>query len=66
MSESAASENYQIVVTIGKHAIVIFPGEEVDLGIIGDDEVIATRRSLTASGIKLEAFRLKANDPMLS
>ena len=63
ISQFGADRNIQVVVCIGKRAIVVFPDAEVDLGIIADDERIVTRRSKSGTGIKLEALKLRADDP---
>ena len=66
LSEFGAEQNHQVVVTIARRAIVIFPDRDVDLGIIADDERIITRRSRSAAGIVLEALKLKADDPLIA
>ena len=41
----------------------ILPDRDVDLGPIGDDEMIVTEETRTARGIQLNAVKLKRNDP---
>lgn len=48
---------------IGLRAIVILPDRDVDLGPIGDDEMVVTEETRTARGIQLNAVKLKRRDP---
>jgi hypothetical protein len=43
-------------------AIVILPDREVDLGPVGDDEVVVTRERRTPRGLELDAIKLKRDD----
>ena len=62
-----ASRNmHQVVVCIGKRSIVIFPDREVDLGMVADDERIITSETRTAAGMRLDALKLKADDPRIA
>ncbi|RTM05672.1 MAG: hypothetical protein EKK31_15020 [Hyphomicrobiales bacterium] len=65
-SKMAAAQMHQVVVCIGKQAIVIFPDREVDLGQVADDERIMSVETRTAGGLKLDAIKLKADDPRLA
>ncbi|MCA1494610.1 hypothetical protein I6F11_27395 [Ensifer sp. NBAIM29] len=62
----ASEQMHQVVVCIGKRAIVIFPDREVDLGIVADDERIITSERRSAAGLKLDALKLKADDPRIA
>lgn len=55
--------HHQVVVYIGKRTIVILPDREVDLGIVADDEIIVTGERRTPSGMELDAFKMKKDDP---
>jgi hypothetical protein len=55
----------RIVVRVGSRFHVIFPDRDVDLGPVGDDEVIFTGERQTPTGKKLGAFVLKKDDPRL-
>jgi len=44
---------HRVVVRAGRRAIVILSHEDVDLGIIGDDELIVTGETKTPFGRKL-------------
>jgi hypothetical protein len=62
----AARQMHQVVVYIADRAIVIFPAADVDLGIIEADDRIVTREKRYGSYVKLEALKLKANDPRIA
>jgi hypothetical protein len=62
----AADNNHQVVVYNGNRCTVVFPHEEVDLGVVHADEHIITRQISTQNGIVLEALKLKADDPQLA
>jgi hypothetical protein len=59
----AVPKRDQVVVCIGRRAIVILPDEDVDLGIIGDDELIVTRERNTPIGVELAPMKIKRDDP---
>ena len=65
-AQSAAADMTQLVVTIGNRAIVILPDEDVDLGPVSSDERIITAEVKTPFGLKLEAMKLKADDPRIA
>lgn len=60
----AAPHQGQVVVTINMRSIVILPTEDVDLGIVGEDELIVTGETRTPSGIRLRAFKIHRDDPL--
>jgi hypothetical protein len=62
-SRRAVAGRAQVIVMIGLRAIVILPDRDVDLGLIGDDEMIVTEETRTARGIQLNAVKLKRKDP---
>jgi hypothetical protein len=55
-SRHAAGKQGQVVVTIGKRAIVIFPDRDIDLGVMGADELIVTGQRRSSEGAYLEAY----------
>ena len=59
----AVPKRDQVVVCIGRRAIVILPDKDVDLGVIGDDEEIVTREIETPTGFELRPMKIKPNDP---
>ena len=56
----------QVVVKIGDRAIVILPDQDVDLGIMADDDLIVTVEVETPSGLKLNALKMKLDDPRVT
>jgi hypothetical protein len=62
-AERAASQRGQVLVIVGKRSIMIFPDRDVDLGNVGDDELIVTGERQTLQGIALEAGTMKRDDP---
>ena len=48
---------------MGRNAHMIFPDRDVDLGIVGDDELIITGERRTPSGVRLEAYKMHKDDP---
>jgi hypothetical protein len=53
----------QVLVSIGKHTIVILPDRNVDLGEVESDELVITEGRPTPSGTVLQAFKIKRDDP---
>jgi hypothetical protein len=62
-AEWAAPHHGQVLVFVGKRAIMIFPDRDVDLGNVGDDELIVTGERQTPLGIGLDAYTMKKDDP---
>lgn len=62
----ASERMHQVVVCIGKRAIVVFPDREVDLGTVADDERIITSERRSVVGTRFEALKLKADDPRIA
>jgi hypothetical protein len=61
-SRRAVQGRGQVIVKLGLRAIVIFPHKEVDLGPVGDDEMVVTQEIRTPSGLELNAIKLKRDD----
>lgn len=59
----AARTRGQVVVYVGRRATAILPDRDVELGLMADDEVIATSVSITPAGATLDAFKLRRDDP---
>jgi hypothetical protein len=55
----AVAKKDQVVVYVGRRAIVILPNEDVDLGIIGEDEEIVTGERNTPIGLELRPLKMK-------
>lgn len=62
-AEAAAPYRGQIVAATGRHMYMILPNKDVDLGIIGDDDLIVTGERTTPFGVELDAFTIKKDDP---
>jgi hypothetical protein len=60
------SDHRQVVVYVGRRAIVILPNKDVDLGEVGEDEFIMTIGYRGPNGIEYEAIKLKHDDPRLA
>jgi hypothetical protein len=65
-SAAAAQQMHQVVVCIGKRAIVVLPDRDVDLGLVHDDDRIITWERRTATGKALDAVKMKADDPRIA
>jgi chemotaxis signal transduction protein len=61
-----AEQRGQVVVKIGRRAVVILPDRHVDLGIMSDDEVIVTAEKQTPNGLVLDALKMKLDDPRIA
>jgi hypothetical protein len=64
-SKLGSSEMHQIVVTLGRRAIVVLPDRDVDLGQIADDEQILVGEIRSGSGRRFEALKVRADDPRI-
>jgi hypothetical protein len=61
-SKIAAEAQTQVSVWIGMHAIVILPDRDVDLGVVGEDEVVVSTTNMTPGGPVLGAKKIKRSD----
>lgn len=61
----AGPDRVKVMVAIGARAIILLPDREVDLGILAQDERVATVRSETALGCRFDALKLHKDDPRL-
>jgi len=64
-SRAAAASRGQVIVRIGKRAIVVFPDRDAEVGLVEDDECVATSEVRGADGIRLDAIVMKLDDPRL-
>jgi hypothetical protein len=62
----AVPKRHQVVVCIGRRVIVILPDRDVDLGVVGDDEVVVTRERNTPIGLELAPMKIKRDDPRVA
>ena len=56
-SRNAAAERKPIVVAIARRTIVMLPDEDVDLGVLGDDEVIVMGERPVFGGVRLHPYK---------
>ena len=63
MARQAEGTAHTIFVQIGRKVIAIFPDQEIDLGVVAEDERIAIRQE--AGTGKRFAVKLKADDPRI-
>jgi hypothetical protein len=61
----AATKGREVFVRIGTHNIVILPDRDVDLGIVGPDDVIVTQEIAGPHGTIRNPVKLKRDDPRL-
>jgi hypothetical protein len=59
----AAPQRGQVLVCIGRRMFMVFPDRDVDLGIVGTDELIVTGTQTTPSGVRQEAYKIHKDDP---
>ena len=62
----AAQDLRQVIVRVGDRSIVILPTEDVDLGVVTDDERIVLGEVPENGRLRLRAFKLRADDPRLA
>lgn len=63
LSAAAAMHDGWMIVRVGRRTHVIFPDRDVDLGELTDDETVITGKRQTPVGIKLEAYKVRRDDP---
>ena len=56
----------QVVVCVNKRTIVILPDQDVDLGIVEDDELIVNVEREGPMGTIYDAIKIKDDDPRAS
>lgn len=62
-ARNAVSSHGHIIVRVANRRIVILPDRDVDLGVIGDDEMIVTSEQRLPTGVVLEPLKIKRDDP---
>lgn len=62
-ARQAASQRMQVIVCVGRHCYVILPDRDVDLGIVADDEIVLTVVEPTPAGARLDAVKIRKDDP---
>lgn len=63
---AAARDLSQLIVSIGKRSIVILPEEDVDLGLVAEDERIVIGEVMENGRLRLRAMKIRADDPRLA
>lgn len=53
----------QIIVRIGDHVFAVLPDRDIDLGLMGEDDVIVTEERRTENGMELNVLKLREDDP---
>jgi len=61
-SQRAIAGRGQVIVKLGLRAIAILPDKEVDLGPVGEDEMVVTRERRTPRGLELDVIKLRRDD----
>ena len=61
-SAQAVAEQRQVSVWIGQHCIVVLPDKEVDLGIVGPDELVVSTTRMTPEGPAHGAEKIKKSE----
>ncbi len=65
-ARNAAPSRGQVVVKIGKRVIVILPDRDVDVGPVGDDEMVVTKELKGPMGVTRDAFKIRRDDPRMA
>jgi hypothetical protein len=60
---NAVPSHGHVIVHIGRQRIVMLPDRDVDLGAIGDDEMIVVGEQKLPTGVVLTPFIMKRDDP---
>lgn len=63
LSANAAAHRGWVIVRIDRHTHVVFPDRDVDLGDLSDEETVVTGARQTPTGIRLEAYKVRRDDP---
>lgn len=61
-SAEAAAREQQVSVFIGRQAIVITPDQDIDLGIVGEDELIISTKEKRGDRVVLGAEKIKREE----
>ena len=61
-SVAAVAEQRQVSVWIGRHAIIILPDREIDLGVVEEDELVVSTTRMTPEGPVPGAEKIKKSE----
>ena len=59
----AVAKRWQVMACLGRRTTVILPDEDVDLGLVTEDETILTGERDGPLGVELNAIKVKSTDP---
>jgi hypothetical protein len=59
----AVPHRTQIIIRVQDHAFALLPDRDIDLGIMGDDDVIVTEETETPDGVRLNILKVPEHDP---
>jgi hypothetical protein len=59
----SVSQRMLVVVRIGELAVVVLPDKDVELGVLGDDEVIMVEQTKGPSGNSIHVTKVKQDGP---
>jgi hypothetical protein len=62
-AQSGVVTGIQVTAHVGRRSWVILPDRDVDLGEVADDELIVTQKSMTPLGVRLDAVKMRRDDP---
>lgn len=63
---AGARTGCRILVHIGRRTIVVLPDRDIDVGLVADDEQILVLPRSGPQGVRLDAVKVKADDPRLA
>lgn len=65
-AQAAMEHNGQVVVRVGERYWVILPDRDVEIGSVADDEMIVTEITRDENGTRLEALKVRKDDPRVT
>ena len=63
-ARAAVPHRGQVLACVAGRTYVVFPDRDVDLGVVGDDELIVTSERTTPLGVQLDASKIRKDDPL--
>jgi hypothetical protein len=63
-AKAAVPHRGQVLACVGGRTYVVFPDRDVDLGFVGEDELILTSERMTPLGVELDASKIHKDDPL--
>ncbi|HYZ33187.1 MAG TPA: hypothetical protein VE684_13015 [Crenalkalicoccus sp.] len=65
LAREGAASRRQVVVNLAGRIFVVLPDRDVDLGMVGPEELVLTGERRTSAGLQLIAFKARRDDPRL-